>query len=78
MPHAAAELHPDRLGIGVVAVRRDPVGDDTGNGLCRSKETLGRGQVSMLAEHHVDQGAITIDRAVEGLGRRGRARSRAP
>ena len=34
MPHAAAELHPDRLGIGVVAVRRDPVGDYTGDRLC--------------------------------------------
>jgi hypothetical protein len=34
MAHAAAELHPDRLGIGIVAVRCDPVGDHTGNGLC--------------------------------------------
>jgi hypothetical protein len=34
MPHATAELHPDRLGIGVVAVRRHPVGDHTGDHLC--------------------------------------------
>ena len=27
MPHAAAELRPDRPGIGVVAVRCDPVGN---------------------------------------------------
>ena len=25
------------------------------------KETLGRGQVAVLTEHHVDQGAVTIE-----------------
>ena len=34
MPHAAAKLHLDRQGIGVVAVRRDPVGDHAGDRLC--------------------------------------------
>src|SRR5271157_3106911 len=62
MPHAPAELHPDRPRIGVVAVRRDPVRSHTGDRLCRSKETLGRDEVAVLAEHDVDQRAITIDR----------------
>ena len=65
MPHAPAEFHPDRPRVGVVAVRRDPVGDHTRDRLCRSKETLGRGEVAVLAEHDVDQGTITIDRAIE-------------
>ena len=52
-------------GIGVVAVRRDPVGDHTGNRLRRSNEALGCGEVAVLAEHDVDQGAIAIDRTIE-------------
>jgi hypothetical protein len=65
MQHAAPELHPDRPGIGVVAVRRDPIGDHASDGLCWLKETIASGQV--LTENHVDQGAIAIDRAVEVL-----------
>ena len=39
----------------------------TGDRLCRSKEALGRGEVAVLAEHHVDQDAITIDCVIEVL-----------
>jgi hypothetical protein len=67
MPHAAAELRPDRPGIGVVAIRRDPVGDHCGDGLGRPKEALGSRQIAVIAEHHIDQGAVTIDRTIQVL-----------
>ena len=67
MPHAAAELRLDRPGIGIVAVSRDPIGDDAGDSPCRSKEALGCGQIAMLTEHYVNQDAIAIDRAVKVL-----------
>src|SRR5271166_5616432 len=67
MPHAPAEFHPDRPRIGIVAVRRNAVRNHTGDRLCRSKETLGRGEVAVLAEHNVDQGAIAIGCAIEIL-----------
>jgi hypothetical protein len=34
MSHAATELCPNGPRIGVVAIRRDPVGDHAGDGLC--------------------------------------------
>ena len=34
MPHAATERGSNGPGIGVMAIRRDPVGDHTGDGLC--------------------------------------------
>ena len=51
VPYAATELCPNGRRIGVVAIRRDPVGDHAGDSdsLCRSKEALGRGQVAVLA-----------------------------
>ena len=64
MPHAAAELRSDRPWIGIVAVRRDPVRNHT-NRLRRSKEALGCGEVAVLEQHDVDQGAIAIDRTIE-------------
>jgi hypothetical protein len=65
MPHMAAELCPDCPGIGIVAVRGDPIWDYAGHRLCRSKEGLGGGKVAVLTQHHVDQGAIAIDRAIQ-------------
>jgi hypothetical protein len=65
MPRRLAELHPDRPGIGVVAVCRHPVRRDAGDRLGRAKECFGGGEVAVFAQHDVDQGAITIDRAVE-------------
>jgi hypothetical protein len=63
MPHMAAELCPDCPGIGIVAVRGDPIRGYAGHRLCRSKEGLGGGKVAVLTQHHVDQGASAIDRA---------------
>jgi hypothetical protein len=65
MPHALAELCPDCPGIGAVAVRGHLVRGDAGDRLGRAKECFGGGEVAVLAQHDVDQGAITIDRAVE-------------
>jgi len=67
VPHARTKLCPDCPRIGIVAVCRDSIRDHSGDRLCRSKEARGRGEVAVLAEHDVDQGAISIDRAVEVL-----------
>lgn len=64
MPHTLSELCPDCPGIRVVAVRRDPVRGDAGDSLGRSKEGLGRGEVAVLAQHDINQGAIAIDRTI--------------
>ena len=50
IPHMAAELGPDCPGIGIVAVRGDPIRDYAGHGLCRSKEGLGGGKVAVLTQ----------------------------
>src|SRR5580700_4287699 len=65
MPHMAAEFCPDCPGIGIVAVRGDPIRGYAGHRLCRSKEGLGGGKVAVLTQHHVDQGASAIDRAIQ-------------
>src|ERR1700746_954558 len=65
MPHMAAELCPDCPGIGIVAVGGDPIRGYAGHRLCRSKEGLGGGKVAVLTQHHVDQGASAIDRAIQ-------------
>ncbi len=67
MPHTLAELCPDRPGICVVAVSRDPVRRYAGDRLCGSEEGLGRGEITMLAQHHVDQGTVAINRAIQVL-----------
>src|SRR5215471_1238505 len=54
MPHMAAELCPDCPGIGIVAVRGDPIRGYAGHRFSRSKEGLGGGKVAMLTQHHVD------------------------
>src|SRR6516165_312831 len=65
MPHMAAELGPECPGIGIVAVRGNPIWGYAGHRLCRSKEGLGGGKVAVLTQHHVDQGASAIDRAIQ-------------
>ena len=42
-------------------------GSQTGDRLCRSKEGLCSSKVTMLIEHHVDQRAIAIERAIQIL-----------
>src|SRR6266481_3231961 len=67
MPHMAAEFCPDCPGIGIVAIRGDPIRGYAGHRLCRSKEGLGGGKVAALTQHHVNQRAIAIDRAIQIL-----------
>ena len=65
MSHPPAELGPDRSGISVMAVCRDPVRRDTGHRLGGSKERLGGSQIAVLAQHDIDQGAVTIGRPIQ-------------
>jgi hypothetical protein len=65
MPHMATELGPDCPGTGIVAVRGDPIRGSASHRLCRSKEGLGGGTVAVLTQHHVNQGASAIDRAIQ-------------
>jgi hypothetical protein len=65
MSHLPAEPGLDRSGISVMAVCRDPVRRDAGHRLGRSKECLGGSQVAVLAQHDIDQGAVTIDRPIQ-------------
>ena len=48
-----------------MAVRGDPIRDDAGHRLCRSKEGLGGGKVAVLTQRHVNQAASAIDRAIQ-------------
>ena len=65
MPHMAAEFCPDCPGIGIVAIRGDPIRGYAGHRLCRSQEGLRSGKVAVLTQHHVNQGASAIDRAIQ-------------
>jgi hypothetical protein len=65
VPHVTAKLCPDCPGIGIMAVRGDPIRGYAGHRLCRSKEDLGGGKVAVLTQHHVDLGARAIDRAIQ-------------
>src|SRR3954447_9845196 len=55
VPHTLAQLGPDRPGVAVVAVRRDPVRGDAGHRLGGAEERLRGSHVAVLAEQHVDQ-----------------------
>ncbi len=61
VPHALAQLGPDRPGVAVMAVRRDPVRCHTGHRFGRAEERLGCRHIAMLAEQHVDQVPVPVD-----------------
>ena len=63
--HAFTQLGPDRTWIAVVAIRGHPVWDDIGDCFGGLEERLCRRHVTMFAEHHVDQRAVAVDRAIE-------------
>src|SRR3954471_14977915 len=65
VPHPFAELGPDRAGVAVVAVRRDPVRRHPGDRLRGAEKGLRRRHVALLAEHHIDERAGAVDGAVE-------------
>ena len=62
-----AELRSDRPRIGIVTISGDPVRHDASDRLGRAKECLGRGEIAMFAQHHIDDGAFSIDRTTEIL-----------
>jgi hypothetical protein len=64
MPHMFAELGSDSSGIGIMAIRGEPIRRDTSHRLGRSKECPGGSKVTMLAQHDVDHSAVAIDRAI--------------
>src|ERR1700749_4750451 len=65
MPDLPPELGTDRPGIGIVTIRCDPARCDASYCFGRSKECLGGSEVAVLAQHDVDQGTVTIDRAIQ-------------
>ncbi len=60
-----AEFSADRSGIRIVAICRDPVRRHARHRPGGSKERLGGGQATVLAQHDIDQSAITIDRTIQ-------------
>ena len=60
-----AEPGADRLRIRVVAIAGHPIGGSPGHRLRRSKQRLGRGEIAALAQHHIHQGAVSVDRPIE-------------
>lgn len=60
-----AELGVDRPRIGIVSITGDPIRNSPGHRLRGPKEPLGSGQVTPLAQHHINQRTIAIDRPVE-------------
>src|SRR5215213_6269270 len=65
VPHTLAEFGPDRAGVAVVAVRRDPVRCHPGDRLGGAEERLGGCHIPVLTEQHVDQGPVPVDGAIE-------------
>jgi hypothetical protein len=53
-----AELSADRLRIGIVSIAGDPIRNSPGHRLGGPKEPLGSGQVTSLAQHHINQRTI--------------------
>jgi hypothetical protein len=65
VPHPFAQLGPDRPGVAVVTVGRDPVGSDAGDRPGRAEERACRLHVATLAEQHVHERAGAVDRAID-------------
>src|SRR3954471_1348576 len=65
VPHILAELGPDRPGVAVMAVGRDPVRDHAGDRLGGAEERLRGRHVAVLTEQHVDQGPVPVDGAIQ-------------
>ena len=57
-----AELGEDRLRVSVMAIAGNPIRDLPGRRLRRPKERLGRDEITALAQHHIHQGTVSIDK----------------
>ncbi len=65
VPHILAQLGPDRPGIAVVAIRRDPVRRDAGDRLGGAEERLCGCHVALFAEQYIEQRAGAVGGAIE-------------
>ena len=65
VPDRPAQHGADRPRVGAVAVRRHSVRPEAHGRPRRAEEGLGRLHVAVLAQHHVDQVSVPVDRPVE-------------
>ena len=65
MPNHFAQLAPDRGRVIVMTIGRDSIRDNPGHHRGRTKERLGGGEIAVLAQHHVNEGTIAVDGAIE-------------
>ena len=64
MPNHFAQFAPDRGRVSVVTIGRDPVGDNPNHRPGRTKERFGGGEIAVLAEHHVNERTIAVNRPI--------------
>lgn len=60
-----AQRRADGAWVGTVPVRGDAIRDYAGGRLGGAEECLGRRHVPVLAEHGIDQVAVTVDRTIQ-------------
>ena len=60
-----AKCGTDRPRVSVVAIAGNPIRNCPGCRFRRPKERLGRGEIASLAQHHIHQGAVSINGPVE-------------
>jgi hypothetical protein len=61
----AGRARSGSLGIGVMAICRNPCRRDAGHRFGRPKECLGRRQIAVLAQHDIDQGTVAVDCTIQ-------------
>ena len=64
MANHFTQFAADRGRVSVMTIGRNPVGDDPGHRPGRTKERFRGGEIAVLAEHHVNQGTIAVDRPI--------------
>jgi len=65
MSDLLAEFSVDRSRIGIMAIRRDPGRRHASDRLRGSKECPGGSEIAMPTQHEIDQGTVSIDRAIQ-------------
>jgi hypothetical protein len=63
--HAVTQLRADRTRVTVMAIRDYPIRNHIGDGLGGLEERLRGRHVAVLAEHHIDQRAVTVDGTIK-------------
>jgi hypothetical protein len=64
MSDRLTQVTADRRRVGVMSIGGDAIRYGAGHGSGRPKERLGGGKVAVLAEHHIDQSAISVDGSI--------------